>query len=241
MIKCFSKFITIFILIFLNVACAEEQVSDCNFPNINESLQCILGENKKLIDKLNNFDNSKKNDYREWKANIRIKCENKTRYSLGEGGPLAREKCLKDEYILRIKDISGVSRQEARTKKNDDGFLTTYLPYNSEDHLKCLLENNKKNCNKINLINISNLSKVYNFLDNSFGASVVLPESNNGLLIIVSPFSEESGENFINLAVVNSLGVVKNIPINASKNIIINNNYEVIFYKGNNKYKISLK
>lgn len=62
------------------------------------------------------------------------------------------------------------------------------------------------------------------------------------MLIIVSPFSEESGEKFINLALVNSLGVVKNITLNASKNIIIiNNNHEVFFYKENNKSKVLLK
>lgn len=61
------------------------------------------------------------------------------------------------------------------------------------------------------------------------------------MLIIVSPFSEESGEKFINLALVNSLGVVKNITLHASKNIIINNNHEVFFYKENNKSKVLLK
>src|SRR5690606_14880249 len=94
---------------------------------------------------------------------------------------------------------------------------------------------------RFGLINIIELSKVYNFLDDSFGASEVLPKSNNGWLIIVSPFSEESGEKFINLALVNSLGVVKNITLNASKNIIINNNHEVFFYKENNKSKVLLK
>lgn len=70
---------------------------------------------------------------------------------------------------------------------------------------------------------------------------MVLPELNDGLLIVISPFSKENGENFINLAVVNNLGIVKNIILNASNNIIVNNDYEVIYYKGNDKSKIILK
>ncbi|TCB50821.1 hypothetical protein [Acinetobacter terrestris] len=142
---------------------------------------------------------------------------------MGEGASLAKEQCLKDEYILRIKNISKVSSKKNNFKKNDDGFLIASLPYSSDNHLKCILKNDKNSCSKVNLIDIFELSKVYNFLDNSFGASVVLPESNDGLLIVISPFSEENGENFINLTVVNNLGVVKNIILNASNNIIINN------------------
>ena len=160
---------------------------------------------------------------------------------MGEGTALEKEQCLRDEYIIRIKNISVNFHKNNNIEKNDDGFPVTSLPYNSKDHLKCILENNKNSCSKVELINIIELSKVYNFLDDSFGASVVLPKSNNGLLIIVSPFSEESGEKFINLALVNSLGVVKNITLNASKNIIINNNHEVFFYKENNKSKVLLK
>ena len=239
--KYFNKLIIIYIISFSNIACAEKKILDCNFINFNESLQCVLEENKKLLNRLDNLNNSKKYDYREWNDKIRNNCEIKTRYSMGEGGALAKEQCLRDEYILRIKDVFEIYSQGNNLRINDDGFVITSLPYSSDDHLKCILENNKKNCSKVNLIGILTLSKVYNFLDDSFGASVVLPESNSGLLIVVSPFSEEGGENFINLTVVNNLGIVKNIPLNASKNIIINNNYEVIYYKGNTKSKIILK
>lgn len=237
----FDKFIMIFMLIFSNIVCAEKNISNCNFSNVNKSLQCVLKENKKILNKLDDLNNSKRYDYREWNNKIKRNCEIKIRYSMGEGGALVKEQYLRDEYILRVRDISGIYRQENNLNKNDDGFLITPLPYNSDDHLRCILENNQKNCRKVNLIDILKLSKVYNFLDNSFGASVVLPESNDGLLIVVSPFSEEDGENFINLTVVNKLGLVKNIPLNASRNIIINNSYEVIYYKGNSKSKIILK
>ncbi|MGE8558337.1 MAG: hypothetical protein ACN6NU_07705 [Acinetobacter sp.] len=241
MIKYFNKFIIVFVLSFSNITCAENKILDCNFSNVNESLQCVLEENKKLLNKLDNLNNSKKSDYKDWKGKIRNTCESKIRYSMGEGAALAKEQCLRDEYILRIKDISKTYSKKNNLKKNDDGFLITSLPYNSDNHLKCILKSDKNSCRKINLINVSELSKVYNFLNSSFGSSVVLPESNNGLLIVISPFSEENGENFINLAIVNNLGVVKNITLNASNNIMINKNYEVIFYKGKNKSKIILK
>lgn len=59
-IKYFNKFIIFFILSFSNIACAEKKILDCNFSNVNESLQCVLGENKKLLNKLYDLNNSKK-------------------------------------------------------------------------------------------------------------------------------------------------------------------------------------
>ncbi|TSH68325.1 hypothetical protein E2K73_13825 [Acinetobacter sp. RF15A] len=240
--KCLNVLLMISMLSFLNITYAEKKLLNCNLINVNESLQCVLKENKNLLYQLDGLNNKKKDDYRNWKSRIKNNCENKIRYSMGEGTALEKEQCLRDEYIIRIKNISVNFHKNNNIEKNDDGFPVTSLPYNSEDHLKCILENNKNSCSKVKLINIIELSKVYNFLDDSFGASVVLPKSNNGLLIIVSLFSEESGEKFINLALVNSLGVVKNITLNASKNIIIiNNNHEVFFYKENNKSKVLLK
>ena len=239
--KYFNIFLMIFILSFSSIACAEKKSSNCNFVNVDKSLQCVFEDNKKLLNILNFLNNSKKNDYMSWKNKIRNACESKTRYSLGEGAALAKEQCLREEYIIRIKNISGGFNKRNNFKKNDDGFLITSFPYNSDDHLKCILEGGKDSCSKVNLVDILELSKVYNFLDNSFGPSVVLPESNDGLLIVISPFSSESGKTFINIALVNRLGVVKNITLNASRNIIINNNYEVIYYKDNNKSKIILK
>lgn len=153
-IKYFNKFIIVFILSFSNIACAEKKILDCNFSNVNESLQCILEENKKLLNKLYDLNNSEKNDYKEWKDKIRNACETKTRYSMGEGASLAKEQCLKDEYIFRIKDISVASIKKNNLQKNDDGFLITSLPYNSDDHLKCILESDKNSCIKVNLIDI---------------------------------------------------------------------------------------
>lgn len=240
-----NKYLNVFLMIsvlgFSNIACAEKKLLNCNLINVNESLQCVLKENKNLLYQLNSLNNSKKDDYKSWKDSVENHCESKIRYSMGEGAALEKEQCLRDEYIIRIKNIYGNFYKNNNIKKNDDGFPVTFLPYSSDDHLKCILENNKNSCSRVKLINITELSKVYNFLDDSFGASVVLPERNNGLLIIVSPFSSESGGEFINLALVNNLGVVKNITLNASKNIIINNSYEVIYYKGNSKSKIILK
>lgn len=94
-----------------------KNILDCNFSNVNESLQCVLEENKKLLNKLDDLNNSKKNDYKEWKDKIRNTCESKTGYSMGEGASLAKEQCLKDEYILRIKNISKVSSKKNNFKK----------------------------------------------------------------------------------------------------------------------------
>ncbi|HJF27204.1 MAG TPA: hypothetical protein K8V79_02955 [Acinetobacter lwoffii] len=114
-----------------------------NLINVNESLQCVLKENKNLLYQLDGLNNKKKDDYRNWKSRIKNNCENKIRYSMGEGTALEKEQCLRDEYIIRIKNISVNFHKNNNIEKNDDGFPVTSLPYNSEDHLKCILENNK--------------------------------------------------------------------------------------------------
>src|SRR5690606_22956088 len=166
--KCLNVLLMISMLSFLNIAYAEKKLLNCNLININESLQCVLKENKNLLYQLDGLNNKKKDDYRNWKGRIKNNCENKIRYSMGEGTALEKEQCLRGEYIIRIKNISVNFHKNNNIEKNDDGFPVTSLPYNSEDHLKCILENDKNSCSKVKLINIIELSKVYNFLDDSF-------------------------------------------------------------------------
>jgi hypothetical protein len=71
--------------------------------------------------------------------------------------------------------------------KNDDGFLITSLPYSSNAHLNCILSAQRMNCGSINLIDSVGLIKVYNFMNPSYGDSVVFPETSAGVLLIASP------------------------------------------------------
>jgi hypothetical protein len=65
--------------------------------------------------------------------------------------------------------------------KNDDGFLITSLPYSSNAHLNCILSAQRMNCGSINLIDSVGLIKVYNFMNPSYGDSVVFPETSAGV------------------------------------------------------------
>lgn len=49
--------------------------------------------------------------------------------------------------------------------KNDDGFLITSRPYNSNAHLNCILSVQRMNCGSINLIDSVGLIKVYKFIN----------------------------------------------------------------------------
>lgn len=113
-------------------------------------------------------------------------------------------------------------------------------PYNSDDHINCILKNSKTGCDKVNLIDVSVLLKVYNELDENYGGSVIFPESKNGVILIASPSSSDSGRAVINLTSVNALGLFKKITIDASNNITINENYEIFYTKNGKLLKITL-
>ena len=65
------------------------------------------------------------------------------------------------------------------------------------------------------LIPTSKLIKVYNFINPQYGSSIVLPETSDGKLIIISPFLDEDG-TVLNINIVDKFGVVK--EINLSEN-----------------------
>ncbi|USA52537.1 hypothetical protein NDN13_13830 [Acinetobacter sp. C32I] len=124
--------------------------------------------------------------------------------------------------------------------KNDDGFLITSLPYSSNAHLNCILSAQRMNCGSINLIDSVSLIKVYNFINPSYVDSVIFPKTSDGVLLIASPFSNESGHLGINLTSVNKLGLVKSITLDASKNIEINQNYEILYKENGKDLKLKL-
>ena len=72
---------------------------------------------------------------------------------------------------------------------------------------------------------------MYNFLDVSNGASVVFPQTENGVTVIAQPSSSESGEPMISLVSVNALGLTKKLSLDASKNIVIDKNFRISFLK----------
>lgn len=124
--------------------------------------------------------------------------------------------------------------------KNDDGFLITSLPYNLNAHLNCILSAQRMNCGSINLIDSSRLINVYNFINPSYGDSVVFPETSTGILLIASPSSSEAGNPEINLTTVNKFGLVKSITLDASKNIFINQKYEILYKEDGKDLKLKL-
>lgn len=225
-----------------NVACAKKNEVSCDTSNIEKSLQCVKKENALLNNKLDSLSNNKRSDYSVWMHNVKNKCEGKKSYTLGEGAALIREQCYKKEYIDRLEDVStkkNISKLGVE-KRNEDGLLITTLPYNSEDHINCLLKNNRDSCSKVNLIDTPDLLKVYNFIDESFGASVVFPETANGILLIASPSTSDSGGSLINLTSVNLLGLTNKISLDASKNILINRDNEISYLKNGKTVKIIL-
>ncbi|WP_433847502.1 hypothetical protein [Acinetobacter proteolyticus] len=124
--------------------------------------------------------------------------------------------------------------------KNDDGFLITSLPYNSNAHLNCILSAQRMNCGSINLIDSSRLIKIYNFMNPSYGDSVIFPETRAGVLLIASPSTSEAETPEINLTTVNRFGLVKSITLDASQNIVINQKYEVLYKEYGKDLKLKL-
>lgn len=124
--------------------------------------------------------------------------------------------------------------------KNDDGFLITSLPYSSNAHLNCILSAQRMNCGSINLIDSVGLIKVYNFMNPSYGDSVVFPETSAGVLLIASPSTSERETPEINLTTVNKFGLVKSITLDASQNIVINREYEVLYKEFGKDLKLKL-
>ncbi|RKG52116.1 hypothetical protein D7V64_10510 [Acinetobacter cumulans] len=231
------KIILIAILTFSNVACAKDIKDECDFNNNSQKLTCLKKKNQTLKMQLDLNKNAKINDFHVWSGNIEKKCEGKKVYTLGEGAALIREECYRNEYVNRLNFISSGKSELTKDKSvNDDGFLVTYLPYYSDDHINCLLSKNKKSCDKINLVAVNKLSKVYNFIDISSGSSVVFPETKSGVTLIAQPSSSESGGSVISLVSVNALGLTNKISLDASKNIIIDKNYRISFFK-NGKIK----
>ncbi|MCH7394680.1 hypothetical protein MMP66_10410 [Acinetobacter dispersus] len=124
--------------------------------------------------------------------------------------------------------------------KNDDGFDITSLPYNSNAHLNCILSAQRLNCGPINLIDSTSLIKVYDFINPNYVDSVIFPKTSDGVLLIASPFSSESGHLEINLTSVNKSGSVKTITLDASKNIEINQHYEILYNENGKDLKLKL-
>lgn len=93
----------------------------------------------------------------------------------------------------------------------------------------------------MNLISTNELSKVYNFVKKNEGDSVVLPENKNGLLVVISPFEEETGENLLHIILVDSNGVVDNKYIPADDKVIIDKDYNLIYKEGNKEKQVPLK
>ncbi|MCH7341137.1 hypothetical protein [Acinetobacter higginsii] len=145
----------------------------------------------------------------------------------------------KKHEISHQNQIHKASSNPAKLK-NDDGFLITSLSYSSNAHLNCILSAQRMNCGSINLIDSVDLIKVYKFMNPSYGDSVVFPKTSDGVLLIASPFSNESGHLGINLTSVNKLGLVKSITLDASKNIEINQNYEILYKENAKDLKLKL-
>ncbi len=84
--------------------------------------------------------NNERKDFTLWKKGIENRCESKKSYTLGEGVGL-----VKDVIGGRHNRLNEIGRDNGRVlkainKKNDDGFSVTLLPYNSDDHINCILK-----------------------------------------------------------------------------------------------------
>ncbi|OBY74089.1 hypothetical protein [Acinetobacter gyllenbergii] len=145
------------------------------------------------------------------------------------------------EIKHEISDQSQIKKASSIPEKlENNGFLITSLPYNSNAHLNCILSAQRMNCGSINLIDSSRLIKVYNFINPSYGDSVVFPETSTGILLITSPSSSEAGNPEINLTTVNKFGLVKSITLDASQNIVINQKYEILYKEDGKDLKLKL-
>lgn len=223
-------------------SCTNALEKKCESDNINQNLNCILKKNNSLKKHLMDKENSKERDFKQWEKEIKKKCESKLNYSLGEGAALTRETCYNQEYKDRL-NFLGYNKKNTNTPgkiENDDGFQITLLPYNSNEHINCILSSKKNNCGSINLIDSSHLTKVYKFINPSYGDSVIFPETSNGVLLIASPSASENESPEINLITVNKFGLVKSITLDASKNILINKQYEIFYKEFDQNHKLRL-
>ncbi|WP_130804039.1 hypothetical protein [Acinetobacter ihumii] len=241
----FSKYVVgtgLVLLAFGSIisACADSSSVNCNKSNVYESIQCIEKENKKLIVKLDNEKNREKNDYNKWIKKIRNNCEGKISHIAGEGAGLVRNQCYRDEYLSRLSFLTtgGTSKEE----KNIHGLVVTHLPYNSVDHFKCLLKKDINSCSKVNLVSSSNLIKFYPSISPSYGDGIVLPETESGKQIIISPFEDNEDEGpQLAILIINTFGVEEKEFIPATKNVLIDKNYNLTYIDGNTEKRVQLK
>lgn len=87
-------------------------------------------------------------------------------------------------------------------------------------------DNYKDSCQKINLISSTKIIQIYNFINPQYGNGVVLPESNDGKLIVISPFADE-GETLLNINIVDKFGVVKEKNLSEESKFTIDKNYNL--------------
>lgn len=222
------------------LASADSSSVNCNQNNIYESIQCIEKENKKLIIKLDSKKNKEKNDYNKWVRKIKNNCEGKVTHIAGEGAGLVRSQCYRDEYLSRLAFLT--TGKTSKEEKNIHGLVVTYLPYNSADHFKCILKKDRNSCSKVNLVSSSNLIKFYPSISPSYGDGVVLPETESGKQIIISPFedNEDEGPQLAILSI-NTFGIEEKKFIPATKNVLIDKNYNLTYIEGNKEKRIQLK
>ncbi|PPC04868.1 hypothetical protein SOI76_00570 [Acinetobacter pittii] len=221
-------------------ACADNSKVNCNTNNVYRDLKCLEKENKKLINQLDNKKNKERKDYNQWIKEIKNKCEGKISYASGEGAGLIKNQCYREEYLSRLSFIN-----TGKVKKSDTnihGLELTYLPYNSNDHLKCIMKKEVNSCSKVNLVKSSNLIKYYPFISPAYGDSIVLPETDDSKQIIVSPFEDNEDEGpQLEISIINAFGVVEQKTISANKNVIIDKNYNLIYKEGNKEKILKLK
>ena len=241
----FSKYVvgTGFVLLAFGStisACADISSVNCNKNNVYESMQCIEKENKKLIIQLDNEKNREKNDYNKWVKTIKTNCEGKISHIAGEGAGLVRNQCYRDEYLSRLSFLT--TGKTSKEEKNIHGLVVTYLPYNSVNHFKCLLKKDVNSCSKVNLVSSSNLIKFYPSISPNYGDGIVLPETEGGKQIIISPFEDNEDEGpQLAILIINNFGVEEKKFIPATKNVLIDKNYNLIYMEGNKEKRVKLK
>lgn len=221
-------------------SCTNASEKECESDNINQNLSCLLKSNDSLKEQLINKGNSKERDFKKWEKEIQKKCEGKVTHIAGEGAGLVRSQCYRDEYLSRLAFLT--TGKTLKEEKNIHGLIVTYLPYNSADHFKCILKKNINSCSKVNLVSSSNLIKFYPTISPSYGDGVVLPETESGKQIIISPFedNEDEGPQLAILSI-NTFGIEEKKFIPATKNVLIDKNYNLTYMEGNKEKRIQLK
>ncbi|OTG96493.1 hypothetical protein [Acinetobacter sp. ANC 3832] len=232
----YQKVLIIILLSASSYACAEKDKKTCYSNNVLHQADCIKHNNINLQSKLNLKNNKNQQDYNKWMKDLKNKCEGTISFSSGEGIGLIKEQCYSDGYKERIKYLDNKVKQK---DKNSDDLEITYLPYNSQDHLKCLESNSKDSCQSVNLISSNKLTHAYSFINSQYGRGVVLPESSDGKLIVISPFSDE-GETFLNINIVDKFGVVTEKNLSGKTKFIIDKNYNLIYVKNGKTIKEKL-